>query len=64
MPKPKLKAPAKPAAAPEPKRYRHPKFGDGVLRAQDGVGPEAKLTIEFATGQKTLLARFVTELLP
>jgi hypothetical protein len=35
-----------------------------VLRAQDGIGPEAKLTIEFATGPKTLLARFVTELLP
>jgi hypothetical protein len=64
MPKPEFKAPAKPAPAPEAKRYRHPKFGDGVLRAQDGVGPEAKLTIEFATGPKTLLARFVTELLP
>jgi len=64
MPKPELRAPAKPAPAPEPKRYRHPKFGDGVLRAQDGTGPEAKLTIEFATGPKTLLARYVTELLP
>ncbi|HEX8796173.1 MAG TPA: hypothetical protein VF765_34725 [Polyangiaceae bacterium] len=64
MPKPEFKAPAKPAPAPEAKRYRHPKFGDGVLRAQDGAGPEAKLTIEFATGPKMLLARFVTELLP
>jgi hypothetical protein len=64
MPKPEFRAPAKPAPAPEAKRYRHPKFGDGVLRAQDGAGPEAKLTIEFATGPKTLLARFVTELLP
>ena len=64
MPKPEFKAPAKPAPAPEAKRYRHPKFGDGVLRAQDGAGPEAKLTIEFATGPKTLLARFVIELLP
>jgi hypothetical protein len=32
-----------------------------VLRAQEGAGPEAKLTIEFASGPKTLLARFVTE---
>jgi hypothetical protein len=64
MPKPEFKARPKPAPAPEPRRYRHPKFGDGVLRAQDGVGPEAKLTIEFSTGPKTLLARFVTELLP
>jgi hypothetical protein len=64
MPRPEFKAPAKPAPVPEAKRYRHPKFGDGVLRAQDGAGPEAKLTIEFATGPKTLLARFVTELLP
>ena len=64
MPKPEFKAPAKPAPAPPAKRYRHPKFGDGVLRAQDGAGPEAKLTIEFATGPKTLLARYVTELLP
>jgi hypothetical protein len=64
MPKPAFKAPAKPAAVPEARRYRHPKFGDGVLRAEDGAGPEAKLTIEFATGPKTLLARFVTEILP
>jgi hypothetical protein len=64
MPKPELRAPAKPVPAPEAKRYRHPKFGDGVLRAQDGAGPEAKLTIEFEGGPKTLLARFVTELLP
>jgi hypothetical protein len=64
MPKPEFKAPAKPAPAPEPKRYRHPKFGDGVLRSQEGTGEEAKLTIEFAAGRKTLLARFVTELLP
>ena len=64
MPKPAFKAPAKPGPAPEAKRFRHPKFGDGVLRAQNGDGPEAKLTIEFATGPKTLLARFVTELLP
>ncbi len=64
MPKPEFKAPAKPGPTPEPKRFRHPKFGDGVLRAQNGDGPEAKLTIEFANGPKTLLARFVTELLP
>ena len=47
-----------PAAA---KKFNHPKFGDGELVSQDGVGEEAKLTIKFAAGTKTLLARFVTE---
>jgi hypothetical protein len=62
MPKPQLKSPAKPAAAPDARRFTHPKFGEGVLKSQDGVGPEAKLTIQFASGPKTLLARYVTEL--
>jgi hypothetical protein len=62
MPKPQLRSPAKPAAAPEARRLTHPKFGEGVLTSQDGVGPEAKLTIQFASGPKTLLARYVTEL--
>ncbi|HVX95517.1 MAG TPA: hypothetical protein VHK47_11450 [Polyangia bacterium] len=64
MPKPDFKPPPKAPPPPDAKRYRHPKFGEGVLRAQDGTGPEAKLTIEFASGPKTLLARFVTEILP
>ncbi len=62
MPKPDFKPPPKPAAAAEAKRFQHPKFGEGVLQSQDGVGVEAKLTIKFASGSKTLLARYVTEL--
>jgi hypothetical protein len=61
MPKPQFKSPPKPAAAQEAKRFTHPKFGDGVLQSQDGVGPDAKLTIQFESGTKTLLARYVTE---
>ena len=33
-----------------------------MLQTQEGSGPDAKLTIAFATGPKTVLARFVTEL--
>jgi hypothetical protein len=62
MPKPKFKSPPKPAAAPDARRFTHPKFGEGVLKSQDGVGPDAKLTIDFESGPKTLLARYVTEL--
>jgi len=61
MPKPEFKRPPKappPAAA---KRFAHPKFGEGVLEAQDGVGPDAKLTLKFESGTKTLLARYVSE---
>lgn len=61
MPKPAFVRP-KPAAAPVVRRFEHPKFGQGVLEAEDGTGPEAKLTIKFEAGTKTLLARFVTEL--
>lgn len=61
MPKPEFKSPPKPAPPPEAKRFTHPKFGEGVLQSQDGVGPEAKLTIQFESGAKTLLARYVTE---
>jgi hypothetical protein len=62
MPKPEFKRPEKAAPLPPPKRFQHPKFGDGVLVSQDGSGADAKLTIKFAAGSKTLLARFVTEL--
>ena len=61
MPKPEFKPPPKAAPPPEAKRYQHPKFGEGVLQSQEGSGPEAKLTIKFEGGPKTLLARFVTE---
>ena len=50
--------------APPPKRFRHPKFGEGLLERQEGQGSEAKLTIAFAAGPKTVLARFVTETVP
>ncbi len=62
MPKPDFKRPAKAAPPADAKRFQHPKFGVGVLEAQDGVGPDAKLTIKFESGSKTLLARYVTEL--
>src|SRR5205085_11291281 len=61
MPKPEFVRPPPRAAAPPPKRYPHPKFGEGVLETQTGEGPDAKLTIKFPGGSKTLLARFVTE---
>lgn len=62
MPKPEFKKPPPKVAPPPPKRFAHPKFGEGVLETQQGDGPEAKLTIKFQGGSKTLLARFVTEL--
>lgn len=61
MPKPEFKKPPPPAPPPIAKRFQHPKFGEGVLEAQDGAGPEAKLTIKFELGSKTLLAKYVTE---
>ena len=62
MPKPEFKRPPKPAPPADAKRFQHPKFGQGILEAQDGVGPDAKLTLRFESGSKTLLARYVTEL--
>ena len=62
MPKPEFKRPPKPAPPAAAKRFQHPKFGEGVLETQAGVGPDAKLTIKFEGGSKTLLARYVTEL--
>jgi hypothetical protein len=61
MPKPGFKRPAKAEPAPPAKKFHHPKFGEGALESQDGVGPDAKLTIKFEGGSKTLLARYVTE---
>jgi hypothetical protein len=62
MPKPEFKRPAPLAPTPPAKRFEHPKFGAGVLESQSGSGPEAKLTIKFEAGSKTLLAKYVTEL--
>jgi hypothetical protein len=61
MPKPVFKRPEKAAPPPPAKRFEHPKFGAGVLESRDGVGPDAKLTIKFESGSKTLLAKYVTE---
>lgn len=63
MPKPVLTR-AKVEPPPPPRHFEHPKFGVGVLEKLDGVGPEAKLTIRFEAGTKTLLARFVAEVAP
>lgn len=61
MPKPAFKRPPKAPPPADARRFQHPKFGEGVLEAQDGIGPEAKLTIRFESGPKTLLARYVSE---
>jgi len=61
MPKPEFKRPPPPPPPSAPRRFAHPKFGAGTLASQDGEGPDAKLTITFAAGSKTLLARYVTE---
>jgi hypothetical protein len=60
MPKPKFER-AKREPEPAARHFAHPKFGAGVLERIDGVGDDAKLTIRFPSGTKTLLARFVTE---
>ncbi len=62
MPLPERKPRAEAVAVKaEVKRFTHPKFGEGTLEAKDGEGPEAKLTIKFGVGTKTLQAKFVTE---
>jgi hypothetical protein len=62
MPKPIFVPPPKRTRAPA-RRFGHPKFGEGVLEREEGVGLDAKLTIKFDSGSKTLLARYVTEIL-
>lgn len=61
MPKPAFVPPPKAAPAAAAKRFSHPKFGEGVLEREDGSGDEAKLTVKFASGSKTLLRRFLVE---
>jgi hypothetical protein len=62
MPKPEIRKPTKAEAPPPARRFQHPKFGEGALVSKEGEGEEAKLTIAFPGGQKTLLARYVTEI--
>lgn len=43
-------------------RYRHPKFGMGILQNRSGTGDDAKLEIRFEDGlTRKLLAKFVTK---
>ncbi|AKV01447.1 hypothetical protein AKJ09_08110 [Labilithrix luteola] len=62
MPPPEFKRPAKAAPPPPPKRFQHPKFGEGELLSQAGEGPESKLTIKFERGPVTVQAKYVTEI--
>ena len=41
-------------------KVSHPKFGEGVVLDTDGHGENAKLTIQFDSGEKKLMAKFVT----
>ena len=43
-------------------RVKHPKFGEGLVLSEDGVGDALKLEVDFGgeAGKKKLLARFVT----
>jgi hypothetical protein len=47
------------AREPAVERVRHAKFGIGKVAHRAGSGDDAKLTIEFESGTKVLLARFV-----
>jgi len=62
MPKPARAAPKKIEPRAPARRFSHPKFGEGVLERTEGVGEAAKHTVKFATGSKTLLAHFLTEI--
>ncbi len=41
-------------------KVTHPKFGEGVVLDTEGHGENAKLTIQFESGEKKLMAKFVT----
>jgi hypothetical protein len=62
MPKPQFVKPAPKAPPPPPRKFTHPKFGEGTLEKSEGAGEDMKLTVKFSTGTKTLLAKFLTEI--
>ena len=42
-------------------KIKHPSFGAGIIKAKEGMGADAKLTVIFpGTGQKKLIARYVS----
>lgn len=42
-------------------KIRHPSFGAGIIKAKEGMGADAKLTVMFpGAGQKKLIARYVS----
>ena len=44
-------------------KIKHPSFGAGIIKAKEGMGADAKLTVMFpGTGQKKLIARYVSML--
>ena len=38
----------------------HARFGEGIIKSVSGAGADAKVTVKFESGDKTLLAKFVT----
>jgi DNA helicase-2/ATP-dependent DNA helicase PcrA len=41
-------------------RVRHPSLGEGIVRAVDGAGADAKVTVAFfGAGEKRVIARFL-----
>ncbi len=66
-PPPRLVPPSRPAerapTGPSGARVRHPKFGEGRVLSSRGSGPDAKLTVSFASvGPKVVVARFLEPL--
>ena len=62
-----LGRPAEAAKAPAPRpewevgaTAAHARFGEGIVKSVSGVGADAKVTVKFESGDKTLLAKFVT----
>ncbi|NQV50457.1 MAG: N-6 DNA methylase, partial [Candidatus Marinimicrobia bacterium] len=58
------KTAAKKATIPDPsaQKVSHPTFGQGIVLSTEGHGDNAKLTIQFDSGEKMLQAKFVTVL--